>query len=117
MQEKDIILFYSEKGITYQGSINRAVFLDKMNKLISWYPTCNENAKALVNIIPKAEYFKINSDFNETQDIPIIEYKLSGATPSDRRIIKLMRPYTIIWSMIDQYCSDTMEHGMVCHNS
>lgn len=117
MQEKDIILFYSEKGITYQGSINRAVFLDKMNKLISWYPTCNENAKTLVNIIPKAEYFKINSDFNETQDIPIIEYKLSGADPSDRRIIKLMRPYTIIWSMIDQYCSDTMEHGMVCHNS
>ena len=45
MQEKDIILFYSEKGITYHGSINRAVFLDKMNKLISWYPTCNENAK------------------------------------------------------------------------
>lgn len=117
MQEKkapvSILLFYSEDGITYLGTIDRNVFLDKMKKIISWYPDCNQNATRLVDIIPQVESFTIHSEINRTQDVPLIEYKLLTMNPHEsNRVLKLQRPYSIIWAIIDQHCFETKKHGV-----
>ena len=49
----------------------------------------------------------INKDIIETQDVPFIVY--TTADTSEPQVLKLRRPYTIIWEFFIKYCNEAVK--------
>ena len=102
---KDIIkLIYVKDGNEYTTEINRALFLDQMERFVDWYSAdgSNYNAQKLSDIIPVIDTIRINYSIIETQDVPFFEYTLNDG--SEENILKLRRPFKIIWEILQYYC-------------
>lgn len=108
----EINLFYFERGIRYDGVISRHVFKEKMKRMIDWYPDCCENARKLASLAPDLYAIAIDADLNNTQDVPCIQYSLLNS-PEEFHILKLIRPFKIIWSILDYYCIEAKDYGMI----
>lgn len=107
--KKFIRLIYVEGGKSYHGEINRADFIDQISHMVNWYPSCNDNAKKLCELLPNIDYIKINKDIINTQDVPCIEYQFFGEdTP---KCMKFMRMYTIIWSLFMFQCEEAKKNN------
>lgn len=101
---KDLIhLTYIEKGRIYEGSISKTEILSDMEYIKNRYSDNNENAKRLIKIIPKAIKITINSDYNETQDMPFVTF-----TYYDGKVgmLKIHRTHSVIWGFFNRYCQD-----------
>ncbi len=101
--KKGIKLIYVTQKVTYNGVIPRTEFLDEMSHLAVWFPDCNFNALKLQELIPKFTSISINKDIIETQDVPFIVY--TTADTPEPHVLKLRRPYTIIWEFFIKYCN------------
>ena len=99
--KSEIILEYREHGKEYTGQIPRDKFFEQMKKLEKEHPYNNRFSKALVKLIPEMVCMTIDNDFNETQDVPIVQYQQNeGKT----EVLKIYRTHRIIWSILHQYC-------------
>lgn len=107
--QKDINLIYVTQKITYNGVIPRAAFLNEMAHLAIWFPDCNYNALKLKELIPEFTSININKDIIETQDVPFIVYTTADTT--EPQILKLHRPYTIIWEFFIKYCNEAVKNN------
>lgn len=105
--QKDIDLIYVSRNVTYNGIIQRAEFLSEMSHLAVWFPDCNFNALKLQELIPKFTSISINKDIIETQDVPFIVY--TTADNPEPQVLKLRRPYTIIWEFFIKYCKEAVK--------
>lgn len=105
--KKDINLIYVTQKVTYNGVIPRTEFLDEMSHLAVWFPDCNFNALKLQELIPKFTSISINKDIIETQDVPFIVY--TTADTPEPQVLKLRRPYTIIWEFFIKYCKEAVK--------
>ena len=119
--KKGIDLIYVAQKVTYNGVIPRTEFLDEMSHLAVWFPDCNFNALKLQELIPKFTSISINKDIIdrvssvekdikdiiETQDVPFIVY--TTADTSEPQVLKLRRPYTIIWEFFIKYCNEAVK--------
>lgn len=60
MKGKDIIkLEYVEKGVVYQGEIDKSNFVNQMEHMVKWYSDCNEKC---VQALCPASVNRIYSD-------------------------------------------------------
>lgn len=103
--KKDIDLIYVKDKVTYVGSIDRNAFLDHMSHMVTWFPNCNFNALKLTELIPKFTCITINEDIIKTQDVPFIVYTTCDSAAEN--VLKLRRPWTIIWDFLMFYCNET----------
>ena len=107
--KKDIDLIYVSKKVTYTGVIDRKEFFDEMSCLAIWFPDNNFNASKLQYLIPKFVSITINRDIIETQDVPFIVY--TTVDSSEPQVLKLRRPYTIIWEFFIKYCNAAVKNS------
>lgn len=105
--QKDIDLIYVANDVTYNGVIPRNAFLNEMAHLAVWFPDCNYNALKLKDLIPEFTSININKDIIETQDVPFIVY--TTADNPEPQVLKLRRPYTIIWEFFIKYCKEAVK--------
>lgn len=83
--------------------VNRQEFLQRFQELVKNYPDNNEISQKLVKIIPHATQIKINYDINQTQDTPVITYRIHNDVLG---ILKILRHHKIVWNTLNEYCKD-----------
>ena len=98
--KKVIVLKWVENGQRYVKEIDRQEMLEKFQKLVAEYQDNNEISRKLTKIIPTAQYIFIQKDYNETQEVPSISYKINEVVG----ILKILRHHKIVWGILTEYC-------------
>ena len=103
MRNETIKLVYIKDSTSYHTKIDRALFMDQMQRYVIWYAPDNNNSNAqkLCTLIPEIDTITIHDAVIDTQDIPFFEYTTySNPEPN---ILKLRRPYRVIWETLKYY--------------
>lgn len=100
MKDTKIKFQWRENKKEHEKMIDRKEFFAIFDKLAKDYaPYDNIISEELVKIIPNVDKVRIDEDFNNSQDVPIIVCFIN----SEHKIIKINRCHKIVWKRLHNY--------------
>ena len=101
--KETITMRWTRDGKHGEREINRQEFWSKFKQLVKGYPDNNEISKQMCLLIPDLEQIRIDLDFNQSQDVPCITYKIHNGILG---FLRILRHHKIVWNTLHEYCKE-----------
>ena len=103
MKDTKIKLRWIEEGEEHKKELDREKMYEVFEGLVKGFERDNYISRKMISeIVPDVDSIFINKDYNSTQDVPSMAYKIDGVN----YLLKIKRYHKIVWSILNKYCTE-----------